>query len=548
MQMHRWAQTDMHYYDAWAQQIAAGDWLARSVAVPMHRWHWDTAQIYLTKHPEERTAPAPPRREDGRVDAGETRLWSRWMRLPRFYQDPLYAYMVAMTYRVAGPDARRVLAWQAALGVASVVLIWLLAARYFGETVGLVAGAMALLSGPLLFYEVILLRDSTIVCISLLLVWLMDHAIYRNAIGWYAAWGTALALSFLLKSSLLLLGVGLLIGVGLGFRGRWRQAVRPAVAVMVGGFLVLAPLVARNRAVGVPAFSLAQSGPLTLMASNDISAQPDVGFGINAPLLAGFLGETDGSWGAAVRGVLTSQSVGSYAALVWRKWDRLWHWYEIPNNENFYYARSQAPVLAALPFTFAFGAPLALVGLVLAIRRASNVWPLYLLAGLSAAPVLIFYVLGRLRLPLVAAVMPFAALTVVDFARAVRVHRYARAVTVAGAVTLLALWTDRPLASDQVLVRMSDWILPWSVSYQTQVYDALDAHQWARGAAAYVEFFERYEPTDAEIIAAGDRTLAPELADMHRECAGILLRAGQPAQAQQQLTKADHLEHLTRVR
>ena len=28
--MERWAQTDMHYYDGWARQIAAGDWLCSS--------------------------------------------------------------------------------------------------------------------------------------------------------------------------------------------------------------------------------------------------------------------------------------------------------------------------------------------------------------------------------------------------------------------------------------------------------------------------------------------------------------------------------------
>ena len=34
--------------------------------------------------------------------------------------------------------------------------------------------------------------------------------------------------------------------------------------------------------------------------------------------------------------------------MLWRKWDRTWHWFEIPNNENFYYYRLHATILACM--------------------------------------------------------------------------------------------------------------------------------------------------------------------------------------------------------
>ena len=79
------------------------------------------------------------------------------------------------------------------------------------------------------------------------------------------------------------------------------------------------------------------------------------------------------------------------------------------------------------------------------------------------------------------------------------------------------------------------------------MYDALDARDWSRAATWYLEFF-RYEPDDARILASGDPTLGPELADMHRECASILKQAGQAALAQAQMERADQLLRLPVLR
>jgi hypothetical protein len=290
-------------------------------------------------------------------------------------------------------------------------------------------------------------------------------------------------------------------------------------------------LAVRNVSVGAAPLSLASSGPLTFVASNEPRALPEVGFGIDTPVLVDFLGSTDGGWRAALARAVAGHSVSSYAALLWRKWDRAWHWFEIPNNENFYYARMQAPVLAWLPVTFWVVGPLALAGLVLGARRAGDAWPLYGLVASTLTSLAVFYVLGRFRVALLAAVLPFAGLTLAEFVRCVRRRHPARAAAVFAVTLVAALWVDRPLAERQLLVRTSDWILPWSVEYQDRVYGALDRKAYAEAAAAYLEFFARYEPGTARILSSGDPGLAPELADMHRECAQILAAAREPALA-----------------
>jgi hypothetical protein len=547
IQMHGWGQSDMHYYDRWAREIAGGDWLSASVKIPMHRWHREIAAQYFDAHADVRAElDREVATSNDRLDRDEL-IWSRWMQQPRFYQDPLYPYLIAVTYRFVGQDVRFVFAWQLALGVLTNVLIWQLTRRYFGDVVAACAGALAVLSGTLVFYEQILLRDSLIVFAGLALIWLTDRALSRGGQVWFGVLGLALGVSCLLKSTFILLAGGIATVMILLFWHRRRELLLSVSAIAAGFLIALSPLAARNVALGVPAFSMASSGPLTFVASNEAGYLPEVGFGINARVLTNFLGETSGGWLPAVREALRTHTVVSYASMLWQKWDRLWHWYAIPNNENFYYMRMQLPALAWLPVTFWFCAPLALVGLVLGAKQFRDAWPLYLLVVSSVVPMVIFYVLARFRIALVAALIPFAALTLVQTVEWVRARRQAPAAMSLACVVLIAGWTGRPLGGHQFLIRMADWILPYSVYYQPRVYSALDARDWSGAAAWYLEFF-RYEPTPAQILASNDPSLAPELADMHLECAKILRMSGQAHRAQAQMEKAQHILHLSRFR
>src|SRR5262249_22950006 len=146
-------QSDMNYFDVWGRKVARGDWLSASVSVPMHDWQRAVSHQYLADHPEIRTALVQQAKESGAGADADLLLWSRWMGGHQFYQDPLYPYLIGLTYRVFGEDVRVVFAWQMALGAMSVVLIWLIAWRFFGPAVGVCAGALAVLCAPLIYYD-----------------------------------------------------------------------------------------------------------------------------------------------------------------------------------------------------------------------------------------------------------------------------------------------------------------------------------------------------------------------------------------------------------
>src|SRR5512147_1629171 len=81
---------DSRQYDAWAQQIAGGQWMGAGV----------------------------------------------------FYQTPLYPYVLAALFRLAGHDLDLVRLVQATLGAASCALVGLAGRRFFSDRVGLVAAVL----------------------------------------------------------------------------------------------------------------------------------------------------------------------------------------------------------------------------------------------------------------------------------------------------------------------------------------------------------------------------------------------------------------------
>jgi 4-amino-4-deoxy-L-arabinose transferase-like glycosyltransferase len=528
----------MNYYDQWARQIAAGDWRSSGFRLPMHNWHREIAARFFAEAPDVKASLA---KTSGASDVDEL-LWRQWMHYPRFYQDPLYPYIVAVSYRLIGDDVRWALIDQLLIGVATNVLIWFITLIYFGDVAALFAAALAVLYAPMMFYELLLLRDSLVVFATLSVIVLAEKSRNSRPLNLIGL-GLASAAAILLKSTFVLVCAALFVGLLVSASSRAAR-LRAVVWAAAGFAFVVAVLVWRNVSVGASPLSLAASGPLTFVASNSAGFAADMGFGIDVPTLTRFLGQTDGGWLAAFRSALSTQTLGTYSGLLWNKFAAVWHWYEMPNNENFYYMRVVAPVLRWMPFTFVACGSLGLVGFAAAARQWRRAWPLYVALSTSLGTLIVFYVLGRFRIGLAALLIPFAGFALLVFIEQLSQRRLTRAGVAAACVGILALWIGRPLSSHQVLIRMADWILPYSAYYQPRISDAVDERDWTRASMLYTDYF-RFEPTRDQIISSGDPRTAIELADMHRECAQILRLAHNAAGAAAQLAAAEQLDALS---
>jgi hypothetical protein len=231
----------------------------------------------------------------------------------------------------------------------------------------------------------------------------------------------------------------------------------------------------------------------------------------------------------------------------------VWHWYEKPNNSNFYYYRLEAPVLAFLPATFAVIAPLAIAGLALAAPRLAFHGSLYLLVLTTIAQMLAFYVISRFRVPLHAALIPFAAFTVVRAATWARERRWLRCATVAAAVAAISFWTLRPLPPGQSLIRPADYSVPFQY-YYARVVEEAKARGDRSGADALVARTLRLEPDFVRAIGPGrpprnrDEALFASLfANAHGIRSETLAGLGRTGEAKEEERRALELDAIARA-
>ena len=507
LHLHRSPASDMHFNHVVAQAIAAGDLLVDRPLHPLHPWHEDLA------------------RQVGAGDAGAAKqLWDRWYGGRTFHQEPLYAYLLAATYALFGPDPRVLLVLQLAVGVAGNLLVFAVARRSFGDLVGAVAGALATLCGPLLYYDLLLLRDAMVAAAGMGLVLLSQRALERATTGRWAALGAAFGLALCLKSSFALLFGVVLAGLLWSRRRDGRTLLVRAGALLGAAGLLLSPVVARNVAVGAPPLALSSVGAITFVAANTADYGRDGGlvgdFFVSPVHAATIMDRTDGRFlPAAIETLRTHegpasllrQGLAKLAAILW--------WYEIPNNASFDYFALHAPVLRWLPVTFLSVGPLALLGLGMAAPGMRRLWPLYGLVATSLAVMLAFGVFSRLRLPLLVALLPFAALC------GVRLLDWAasrRAAPLAGALAGLALlgaFAARDLPEGQPRIRPGDYSAAY-VAYHGPAVDEAYRRGDPCAAAGHYEASLREEPEAVRRLAAGAGATYPhelQLAQIFRK-------------------------------
>lgn len=386
-------ESDMHAFWQWAQAILAGDWLGRDTYHPYFDWM--------------RQIAAPE-------------SWHRWWGgKETFHQAPLYPYLLAVMLAVSGNSPVHVLLVQLLLGTLQVLVVYELGRRLGNRRAGLVAAALAALYGPLIFHQGVMLRDwlpPILEPLALVLALRADET--GRGRTWVLAGGAVGAAALTRETALLLVPA---LGIWLVWRSgrRWRSAARAGALAGLGLGLALAPLVARNAAVGAPPLALSISGGMTFVDQNtaeSLALWPSVSLDTKARILR----TGDGRTAAVVRETLATYR-GDPAALAGKLALRLRAIadpFEIPNNVSFAYGRELSWVLRLAP-TFAVLFPLGAAGLLLSLRDWRRHRLLYLYLGATLVNLLVWMPLGRYRLPLAAALMPYAGMAVVWLAGAV---------------------------------------------------------------------------------------------------------------------------------
>ena len=120
---------DAQSYDAWAQQIASGNWLGKEV----------------------------------------------------FYQAPLYPYFLGSVYTIFSKDIVIVRVCQAVLGALSCVFLTDSCRRFFSKKAGIIAGLILAAYAPAIFFDGIIGKSALDLFFLCLMLWLLSKLVMQHS-------------------------------------------------------------------------------------------------------------------------------------------------------------------------------------------------------------------------------------------------------------------------------------------------------------------------------------------------------------------------------
>jgi len=507
--------SDGRSYDEWALRIAAGDWLGQEV----------------------------------------------------FYQAPLYPYFLGILYLVLGRDLWWVRVVQTILGAASCSLLYLAGKAFFSRRVGITAGVILSLYAPAIFFDALIQKTVLDVFFITLLLFFLSRTQERPTWKSWAAIGAALGLLGLSRENALIWFFVLPAWIWFYFGEHPRQMrVRWISVFFAGLMLVLAPVGVRNLMVGGEfTLTTSQFGPNFFIGNNPaadgtyMALRPGHGdqkferqdaIEIAEQALGRRLspGEVSGYWLDRSLEFIRSQPM-DWARLMGRKWLLLWNVRELEDAEDFYLYQKWSSLLGVLGWASHFGllAPLAAMGCVLTCRRWRSLWLLYLLLGTLAFSVVLFYVFGRYRFPIVPFLTLFAAAGLTEGVSLYKERMLRQGLICAFVVVVAGIFVYWPIAGAAAPSATGYYNLGNALSKQGRISEAIESYERAL----------QLDPTYSVGYYALGNTLAqqgkleeathylqkavildPDLVEAYSNLGQVLFRQGKLENATQQFRKA----------
>ncbi len=358
-----------------------------------------------------------------RIAAGE------WLGRGPFFQDPLYAYLLGVEYSLFGHHYLPVVAVQCLLGALVPPLLYLSARRWFGRTAAVIAGAIATLYLPSVYYEGMILKTSIALFLVAVLLWLLSRADGEES-QWPWLWiGLVAGLTCLARGNVILF---------VPFLAAWpllQRSWRNVLIVLLGVAVIVGAVSIRNRVAGGEwILTTSNAGQNFYIGNNPLNRTGEYeklpfidpnpkheerGFAMEAERRTGrkmSAKEVSSFWFSEARRWILSEP-GDWARLTWLKLRNYWGAYEIPDNLDYYLYRSRAPVLRLPLPGFGLVAPLGLLGAVLAWRLRG--WPrlLVLFVAVYSISVILFFVFSRFRMAMMPAIFILAGHGVAELIR-----------------------------------------------------------------------------------------------------------------------------------
>ena len=367
---------DSRQYDAWAQQIAGGQWVGTEI----------------------------------------------------FYQTPLYPYWLAVIFSIAGHNLGLVRVIQAILGAASCVLLGLAGRRFFSDRVGVIAALLLAVYPPAFFFDGLIQKSSLDIFLVTLALALLGEFHRRPDWRWLAALGAATAALVLNRENALVLYP--VISAWLLFLFRdvpIRRRVAWTGVFVFASLVVLLPVGFRNYRVGGEfLLTTSQIGPNFYIGNHprasgtyepllpersDPAFERDDATRLASKAVGRVLspGEVSDYWLRESLAYIRSQPF-QWFALLGKKVFLTFNAAEIPDTESIEAYSDYSRILRGLIWlSFGVILPFAALGGWVHRRNWRRLLILYGMLASLALAVAVFYVVARYRHPLVPIILLFSA-------------------------------------------------------------------------------------------------------------------------------------------
>ena len=362
-----------------------------------------------------------------------------WIGKRIFYDPPLYAYFLGIIYKLFGHSYMAVRIIQALIGSIHCVIIFYLVTLILDRRAGLLAGLIAALYMPLIFYDATVMKaflSSTLVDGGILaLLAAAKSGRYR----WWLVHGICMGLAALLRLNVLLFAfIEAVVFAGILIIGKWKggrlRAAAAALTWAIGLSMVIVPVAARNKHVSGK-FVLVSSylgqnfytgnNPfntsgnyqrLPFVRANPKYEEQDFRREAVKRLKTAELTPNDVSNYWLRQGLLYIRAQpGAFIKRLWLRFHIFWNAYEMPDSYNIgFIGRNFLPVLKILP-GFGLIAPLGLLGMIITWRRRRELWFFYVFLIGYTASVIVFFVFSRYRMPVVGALIAFSGAALIWF-------------------------------------------------------------------------------------------------------------------------------------
>jgi tetratricopeptide (TPR) repeat protein len=365
---------DSRFYDLWAKDIAAGHWIGKEV----------------------------------------------------FFMGPLYPYFLASIYKIFGTGLVAVKVIQGGLGALTAGLTFLLGRRCFGIPAGLVAGFMAAMYVPFIFYDNSILLPVLATLLDVLMLYLLYVGIRRKRAWIFLAAGLCMGLSAAGNASILVFAVPAAVFLLVYAYDSRGARLRHALFLAVGAAVVVTPITIRNYLVGHDLVLLTSNAGINFYIGNHEQAMGayvkpeglDVYTDPTGKTIAeGAVGkelkpsEVSAYWsGRAFQFI--EKTPGRFLANLLRKTFFFWSVFEVPQIEHLQFERRYSWLLRIPSPSFGIVCPLGLLGIILSVRRRKEAYLLFLFILTYSMTIIAFFVVARYRLPMIPALLVFAGYTV----------------------------------------------------------------------------------------------------------------------------------------